>query len=495
MTVTVRAITPDRVLDDAIAALNKPGATLPLEEVDRALTQAPYDGRLWHVKGLIHREHNHRDLAIPALLRAIELAPTEPLIAHGYARTLQEAGLPSVDAFARALKLSPDKGAIVEGFVNALLHERRFAEAIAGLETVLRRNPLWVAGHTLLSKIRWTEGDRQAFTRSFDAVLARYPAALDLRREQIIALIYAEQWQEVLRRIEEGRRAVGDNILFDINEAVVQAELGETDLADALFAPFAHLDDATVQVRFVRHLLRSGRPEMAAEAVEARLGKQDAFLFWPYASLSWRLTGDKRWEWLEGDPRFVGVYDIADRLPPLDRLAETLHRLHTYSGHPLEQSLRGGTQTEGDIFQHVDPVLVELREAVRETVREHVALLPANDQSHPLLSKRRDSIRFKGAWSVRLQTQGYHANHVHPAGWISSALYVVLPPDLGRDEAGFLTLGDSSAPTFKVDLPTLRSIEPKPGRLILFPSYMWHGTRPFAAGERMTVAFDVAKPA
>jgi hypothetical protein len=35
-------------------------------------------------------------------------------------------------------------------------------------------------------------------------------------------------------------------------------------------------------------------------------------------------------------------------------------------------------------------------------------------------------------------------------------------------------------------------VEPKPGRLVLFPSYMWHATRPFRAGERITVAFDIA---
>ncbi|HYD23379.1 MAG TPA: putative 2OG-Fe(II) oxygenase [Croceibacterium sp.] len=41
----------------------------------------------------------------------------------------------------------------------------------------------------------------------------------------------------------------------------------------------------------------------------------------------------------------------------------------------------------------------------------------------------------------------------------------------------------------------MRTIEPRPGRLVLFPSAMWHGTRPFPAGERLTVAFDVARPA
>jgi hypothetical protein len=72
-------------------------------------------------------------------------------------------------------------------------------------------------------------------------------------------------------------------------------------------------------------------------------------------------------------------------------------------------------------------------------------------------------------------------------------LYIVLPPDLGDKEAGYLALGDPNAPSFKIDLPALRTIEPKPGRLVLFPSYMWHGTLPFGEGERMSVAFDVAR--
>ena len=45
------------------------------------------------------------------------------------------------------------------------------------------------------------------------------------------------------------------------------------------------------------------------------------------------------------------------------------------------------------------------------------------------------------------QAGGSHANHVHPMGWLSSAFYVVLPPDLGRDEAGLLTLGETASST------------------------------------------------
>ena len=80
-------------------------------------------------------------------------------------------------------------------------------------------------------------------------------------------------------------------------------------------------------------------------------------------------------------------------------------------------------------------------------------------------------------------------------GWISSALYVVLPerrPD-EREDAGWFTLGEPDH-LLGIDLPHWRTIEPKVAQLVLFPSWMWHGTVPFEHGERLTVAFDVGVP-
>jgi hypothetical protein len=95
---------------------------------------------------------------------------------------------------------------------------------------------------------------------------------------------------------------------------------------------------------------------------------------------------------------------------------------------------------------------------------------------------------------VRLTGGGRHIDHLHPAGWLSSALYIALPSEKerGSGEAGWLVLGQAS--DLVPDLPPIRVVEPKPGRLVLFPSTMWHGTRAFGAGERLTVAFDVKRP-
>ena len=69
-------------------------------------------------------------------------------------------------------------------------------------------------------------------------------------------------------------------------------------------------------------------------------------------------------------------------------------------------------------------------------------------------------------------------------------------PDRAEDDlatAGWLKLGEAPL-ELGIDAPPVQRIEPKPGRLVLFPSWMWHGTVPFTAGERLTVAFDVRLP-
>ena len=67
-------------------------------------------------------------------------------------------------------------------------------------------------------------------------------------------------------------------------------------------------------------------------------------------------------------------------------------------------------------------------------------------------------------------------------------------PDAVKDEKeqqGWIKFGE---PVFDLALknPVRRTIQPVPGRLVLFPSYMWHGTIPFHdAAARTTIAFDV----
>jgi len=105
------------------------------------------------------------------------------------------------------------------------------------------------------------------------------------------------------------------------------------------------------------------------------------------------------------------------------------------------------------------------------------------------------AFRIAGAWSVRLRPHGFHANHVHPRGWISSAFYVALPAAVADDasRAGWLKFGEPGPPT-RPALGPEHFVKPEPGLLALFPSSLWHGTVPFGGDEpRLSIAFDVVR--
>ncbi|HEX8667371.1 MAG TPA: putative 2OG-Fe(II) oxygenase [Allosphingosinicella sp.] len=485
----------DAMLRAGAAALQAGAHDEAVAPVGVLLKDHPGNARLWQLLGLLHRNADDLKAAIEALAKAAELAPDDAMIANALACATFEAGLPAVGLFERAVRLAPSDRSILLRLTAARIQDGEAEAALGALADALRRDPQWVEGHAALARVRWTRGDHEHFADSFEHALAAAPRDFALWRAYIETLLHDQLFARALPLIERARAAAGRNVSFDAAEAIARSELGETERPGPLFARLAQLGSVPVIMHHIRFFLRTGRVKEAAAMAERAAPRDPSHQLWPYVSLGWRLLGDPRWEWLEGDPRLVGVYDIADRLPPLEGLAERLRALHRTSHHPFDQSLRGGTQTEGHLFSRIEPEIRALRQAVGKAVEMHVAQLPPPQPGHPTLVARRGPIGFSGSWSVRLTGGGRHVNHVHPAGWFSSALYVAVPDaaDRGAAEAGWLSLGEASE--LGVDLPPLRLVEPKPGRLVLFPSTMWHGTRPFDAGERLTVAFDVKRPA
>lgn len=454
----------------------------------------PHDSRMWQALALACRDLEDLEAALPAIERAAALAPNDALIAHTRARTALEAGLPSAHLFEPAHRLAPRDMSVLLGEAAALFADEGADRAVARLEERLGLLPHWVDGHATLARLRWMQGERERFAGSFDAALDAAPGNVALWQGLIETLMHASLYDETLAVLQRARAAAGDAPAFFVLETVCRAEKGETETADRLFARIGPIEHITLAARYMRHLLRAGRPEAASAFAERWRGRDPEHMLVPYVSAAWRLIGDPRWQALEGDPRLIGIYDLGDELPALPALAERLRSLHLSLNHPLDQSLRGGTQTDGPLFSRIAPEIRALRAAIVAAVEKHVAQLPPPDPANPTLISRRAPIRFAGSWSVRLTGAGFHVNHVHPQGWLSSAFYVSLPDGAmgGPTHDGWLSLGEASE--IGVDLEPIRLIEPKPGRLVLFPSTMWHGTRPFAAGERLTVAFDVARP-
>lgn len=487
---------PDAVeaLADIALDSDEEEAALPL--VSAATVRFPSNARIWQWLGLLHRALDDRRAAIPAFDTAMRLAPQDAGIAHSRARVALEAGLPAVDLFEAASRLAPSDGAVLLGRGAAHLAEGNGAQAVEDLARLLRANPLWLEGHADLAQLRWIMGDREGFLASIEVALVQAPRAAALWQLLVHKLIDAGDFGGTLAAVAKARMFLGEQPFLVAADAVAHSETGAVGLADACFTRLDQVSDISLAVRRIRHQLRTGRLGQALVEIDKWTGDPAANFVWPYAAIAWRIAGDPRLQWLEGDAALVSVMDLSDSLPPLDRLAPVLQTLHHSNTEQFDQSVRGGTQTEGVLFQRIEPEICALRAAIAQAVERHIQQLPPVAPGHPVLGRRRDRpIRFSGSWSVRLEGEGFHANHIHPAGWLSSALYVALPPSLGEGDgrAGWLALGEPQS-ELGLGIGPTRFIEPKPGRLVVFPSTMWHGTLPFVHGERLTVAFDVRPP-
>ena len=112
------------------------------------------------------------------------------------------------------------------------------------------------------------------------------------------------------------------------------------------------------------------------------------------------------------------------------------------SGRPV--AARRHADARAALLARSEPEIGQLREAIAAAVADHFRGLPPKDDAHPLLKHRDSPFGIDGSWSVRLSSQGFHVNHIHPEGILSSACYISLAAvaRLGR-RAG--TAGSSSA--------------------------------------------------
>ena len=483
---------PDVLMAAARNALANGQEDALVGRLEAAARVACNHARLWQWTGLLYRALDEHEQALDAFAEAANADPDDALIAHGRARVALEAGLDARALFDTALGLGPG-GEVILGRAAA-----RFAmgegEAAAGeLAALLDRNPRWIQGHVQWAQLAAMTGQATNATMTIDRAIKLEPGNPALWQAAIDILTKANRHDQAWRRADAAIAATGDVASFALSRAAALSDAGEADLAAAAFASLGDPNHIGHAIGLARHAIRVNDGARLAMLTEHWMDGDSAHLFWPYASIAWRQAGDPRATWLERDERLVLITDLTPQLPPLDRLADKLRDLHSRSGRFLDQSVRGGTQTDGPLLSRLDPEIRALRTAIVGAVDAYRAQLPPVDAVHPMLRYRRDApVRFAGSWSVRLAGAGHHSNHVHPQGWISSAFYVALPDRLDG-ESGWLTLGEPQV-ELGTGLAPMHRIEPKAGHLVLFPSMLWHGTVPFDAGERLSVAFDVAPP-
>ncbi|MDX1509167.1 MAG: putative 2OG-Fe(II) oxygenase, partial [Woeseiaceae bacterium] len=366
---------------------------------------------------------------------------------------------------------------------------------LADLQDSHRRAP---GDHSLrtLAGTLWMSGDRDGFERLLRQA-ARIPALATTAAE---VLRQSGDPQRALDVLGEARHKARLSV-----ESWIVAANAYVDLDDGRRAEQASLaclaedpENAVAMGSLITALLMQGKAQAALDASRTMRKREPERQHWiAYEATALRLLGSEEYARLADLDRFVRPYalpvpDGFDSIEDFNRaFLGVLDRWQPYVGHPLDQSLRDGSQTPRDLTCIDDPVIRAYVEALDGPIRQYMKEV-GDGPDHPLTARNTGNYRITGCWSVRLRGRGRHVNHVHPEGWISSAYYVAVPEETrgDHDKAGWIKFAE---PPFETTPPSppQKWVQPEAGLLVLFPSFLWHGTAPiFDDSERVTAPFD-----
>lgn len=458
------------------------------------------DGEAWEILALALTALNRAVEAEAAHRQAIALNPGDAIAHHNLGALLLSMQRPeAIKSLQTSAKLGVEGYEAAHNRGSAALNAYDLENAEAAFAEAAAMRPLNLKTQRMLARIRFMRGD-PAFARSVVTAVRANRGHMPLQNLLAELLWRAGDLSraETLLRDALGHTPSGAARSMLAMVLLDQGRLEEAE-TEALEAAAAKRDAPLITRNLVAILIARGRAEEALSFIAAQLQRDPFAQDWlAYEATAARMLGRDRYRELYDYPRFVREFDIE---PPSGfasiaafnaALADALADAHRADREPLDQTVRNGTQSMRSLLVDANPVLQAALKAFRAPVDEYRHALDLPDD-HPLARIKDGVPRFTGAWSVRLRRDGYHVNHVHPEGIVSSAYYIEVPEEV-RDPAlrsGWLKFGEPRYPA--AGLGPEHFVQPRPGRLVLFPSYLWHGTNPiFGDAHRTCLAFDMA---
>ncbi len=489
------------VRGNIVRCLMAAGNLAEAEREAQAIVAARPSPEAWTLLSQVQRFQEREEDALRSTEAALKLAPSDRTLRYNYASSLDKVGrsAEALEGYERLARQSLDTPDLALAFARALYANERKQDAEAVAEQGVEAWPTSVALHAALARMRWLRGEGEACTALIEAEIARTPQNLSLRLACADALHRGKQLVKALDVLDRALRLAPDMPALLTAFGIVLDELDRpSDGLKALRRVVEISSGARSAYRnLITTLMRAGQPDEALRVTRTLQQEEpdEQFLIACEAS-ALRMLGDRAYRELCDYDRLVREYDVATPRGFFTTesfnatLAGHLRIQHKTNAHPLDQTLPNGTQTERNLLLWDERTVKMFMGGADVAVRDYIKRLD-DDSLHPLNRRKSKHYRYAKLWSTRLGHEGHMPNHVHDRGWISSAYYVALmPAERPRDpKAGWLKFGEPNrAPA---GCGAEKWIEPKLGKLVLFPSYFWHGAVPFEGGERLSLAFDV----
>jgi len=188
-------------------------------------------------------------------------------------------------------------------------------------------------------------------------------------------------------------------------------------------------------------------------------------------------------------PVLQKVYPGAEDLNP--RLGAII-REHQKKDSGIGKSVVAGWHSREDVMAWPELEIGQLRDLIVDAVT--TVMLPTTGKAADAFAATAKI----SAWANILRNGGYHRLHTHPGCMWSGVYYIETgKPDLNVPTSGRLELIDPRTAVEMLPIPETPygqpvMIDPVPGMMVVFPSWLRHMVHPFIGkGSRVTIAWNL----
>jgi tetratricopeptide (TPR) repeat protein len=475
-----------------------------LDSYRAALALAPGDPRCLNNIGLALSRMGDFAGALEAATAAAEADPSNSEYHHNVGATLLDMGRAdeAQAALERALALNPGQADSYSSLGLLLANRGDTQNAVACCMRATEIEPLNVEGHEACRKLLWDIGDAEHMNASYIRACERHPDVPETFVNLGTALIECQEPAEAAAALQRALTLDPRNAAALSRMGAALSALGRYDEAIAAHRAAIAADGGVAAYHEALGDTYATRKEFdraaaAYRAAHERNPRRSGVL----GALTTALNeiGDPTVGKLVDYDRFVttrileppGGFDSIEAFNAA--LHDELVPQHVPRPHPIGQTMRGGTQNKGHLFNGAGGLVGEVRDMLRAALRSYIRSLDV-DPDDPFLRFANENIRFTGAWSTILPESAYDESHIHNEGWISGVYYVKTPEiEDGRwaEGEGCIQFGRPPKAFESNKNIVRRRVRPRSGMAVFFPSYYWHGVEPFhQAGTRHSIAFD-----
>ena len=491
-----------------------------------ARVKDPGNAEIHHNFALLELDAEAYDQALIAVTQALELRPNWTAALRTQGRTFLALGnWRKADAVYQYLVDQNATDSVARyGLANVWLELGRAEEALAAFDQLLAEGMTDPSCYFMRARAHQVLGHAQRARTDFELALKLQPSVLFLREtarhlwtmnksaafERLLLQPYNETSlqlcaAELLR--QGGSYHLVSKVLSDQPEsaealatrawACIEQDRNEQAVELSKQALSYDQKHARASAAIITALCAIDQAAAAQPHIDEMRQREPLAQHWiAYQLMVWRLLDNPQYQqWMDYED-LIQIYELplpdgyASILDFNSQLETALLGLHNLEQHPIDQSLRGGSQTRRDLELEQAPAITAYLKAIDVPIQNYMQHI-GTQADHPLCARNTGKYKIAGCWSVKLNGGGHHVNHVHPEGWISSAYYVTVPASDEKTRSGWINFGEPAYAT-KPASPCERSIQPVAGQLVLFPSYLWHGTNPVIGDElRLTAPFDV----